>query len=92
MNLSINGQQQSLFLLITQHEFKKSGLVKYIIPRSEKNNGPRSNFEKGFHLFLIVIFSCSITLAMIFLIFPLSPLAFFTISGNYYFVELGKLA
>ena len=46
----------------------KSVLVKYIIPRVGKNNGPLSKFGKEFNLFLIVPFLFSTTLGMIFLI------------------------
>ena len=37
----------------------KPEMVKYIIPREGKSNGPLYKFGKEFHLFLIVIFSFS---------------------------------
>ena len=43
---------------------EKLELVRYIIPRVGKSNGPLSKFGKEFHLFLIVVFSFSTTLCI----------------------------
>ena len=46
----------------------KAELVKHMIRRVGKHNGPHSNFGKEFNLFIIVLFSFVTTHGMIFLI------------------------
>ena len=46
----------------------KVDLVKYIIARVERSNGPLSKLGKEFHSFLTVALTLSSTLSMIFLI------------------------